>query len=66
VEPDVEVEQEPELVRQGKDPQLEKAVELVMAELAKKPRVQPKRPTYPNYHKPGGAPGPGTANATRK
>lgn len=66
VEPDVEVEQEPELVRQGKDPQLEKAVELVLAELAKKPRVQPKRPTYPDYHKPGGAPGPNTANATRK
>ncbi len=66
VEPDVEVEQDPELVRQGKDPQLEKAVELVMAELAKKPSAKPKRPTYPNYHNPGGAPGPNTANATRK
>lgn len=66
VEPDVEVEQEPELVRQGKDPQLEKAVELVMAELAKKPAAKPKRPAYPNYHKPGGAPGPNTANATRR
>jgi tricorn protease len=66
VEPDVEVEMDPELVRQGKDPQLEKAVELVMAELAKKPAVKPKRPAYPNYHKPGGAPGPNTANATRR
>lgn len=66
VEPDVEVEQEPELVRQGKDPQLEKAVELVMAELAKKPAAKPKRPAYPDYHKPGGAPGPNTANATRR
>lgn len=66
VEPDVEVEMEPELVRQGKDPQLEKAVELVMAELAKKPAAKPKRPAYPNYHKPGGAPGPNTANATRR
>lgn len=66
VEPDIEVEQVPELVRQGKDPQLEKAVELIMAELAKKPAAKPKRPAYPNYHKPGGAPGPNTANATRR
>lgn len=66
VEPDIEVEQDPELVRQGKDPQLEKAVELIMAEIAKKPAAKPKRPAYPNYHKPGGAPGPNTANATRR
>ena len=33
VAPDVEVELEPELVRQGRDPQLEKAVEIVMEEL---------------------------------
>jgi tricorn protease len=31
VSPDVEVEQEPELVRQGKDPQLDKAIEVVSA-----------------------------------
>jgi tricorn protease len=66
VEPDIEVENEPELVEQGKDPQLEKAIELVMAELAKKPLVEPKRPGYPNYQVPGGPPTAGTANATRK
>jgi tricorn protease len=66
VEPDVEVENEPELVRQGKDPQLEKAVELVMAELAKRPATKPPRPAFPDYQKLPGAPGPGTANATKR
>jgi hypothetical protein len=46
IEPDVEVEHDPEAVRQGKDPQLEKTVELVMAELAKAPRAQPKQPAF--------------------
>jgi tricorn protease len=49
VAPDIEVEQDPELVRQGKDPQLDKAIEVVMAELAKKPLAAPKRPAYPTY-----------------
>jgi len=66
VEPDIEVENDPELVSQGRDPQLEKAIETVMSELAKKPLVEPKRPAYPNYHIPGGPPTPTTANATRK
>jgi tricorn protease len=49
VAPDIEVEQDPELVRQGKDPQLEKAIEVVMAALAKNPVPTPKRPAYPTY-----------------
>ena len=49
--PDVEVELDPQLVRQGKDPQLEKAIEIVMDDLAKNPLPKPKRPAYPNYHK---------------
>ncbi|HEY3440409.1 MAG TPA: PDZ domain-containing protein [Paludibaculum sp.] len=48
---DVEIEHDPELVRLGRDPQLEKAVEMVLAELARNPVAQPKRPAYPNYHK---------------
>jgi len=52
IAPDIEVELDPEIARQGKDPQLEKAVEVVMAELAKSPLPKPKRPPYPNYHKP--------------
>jgi len=50
VAPDIEVEHDPELVRQGRDPQLEKAVEVVMKELEKSPVPRPKRPAYPNYH----------------
>jgi tricorn protease len=51
VSPDVEVEQDPELVRQGKDPQLEKAIEYVMGALAKRPASAPKRPAYPVYRR---------------
>jgi tricorn protease len=66
VEPDIEVENDPELVRQGRDPQLEKAIEVVMAELAKQPKKEPSRPAYPNYHVPGGPPTEKTANAVRR
>jgi tricorn protease len=48
--PDIEVEMEPELVRQGNDPQLEKAIEVVLADLAKNPVVRPKRPPFSKYH----------------
>jgi tricorn protease len=51
ITPDIEVEHDPELVRKGGDPQLEKAIEVVMAELAKNPVPKPKRPGYPTYHK---------------
>lgn len=51
VAPDVEVEQDPALVRQGKDPQLDKAIEIVMAELAKQTPFAPKRPAYPVYRR---------------
>jgi tricorn protease len=50
IAPDVEVEQDPALVRQGKDPQLERAVQLVMEELKKNPPPQLRRPKFPNYH----------------
>ncbi|MBN2244254.1 MAG: PD40 domain-containing protein [Candidatus Aminicenantes bacterium] len=49
--PDVEIELDPELTRKGLDPQLEKAIEVVMKELAKNPLSKPQRPAYPNYHK---------------
>jgi tricorn protease len=54
VAPDVEVEFDPQAVRQGKDPQLEKAVEIVLAELKKSPITHPSRPAFPNYHRRGG------------
>jgi tricorn protease len=49
VAPDIEVEHDPELVRQGRDPQLERAVEHVLAELAKNPPKRLVRPQYPRY-----------------
>jgi tricorn protease len=52
VAPDVEVEHDPYLVRQGRDPQLEKAVELVLEALKKNPPRPPQKPAYPNYQKP--------------
>ena len=51
VAPDIEVEMDPAAWRAGHDPQLEKAVEVLLDELKKHPRPpQPKRPPYPNYH----------------
>ncbi|HET9531072.1 MAG TPA: PDZ domain-containing protein [Blastocatellia bacterium] len=50
VAPDIEVEMDPAAWRQGRDPQLEKAVEVLMDELKKNPPQQHKRPPYPNYH----------------
>jgi tricorn protease len=50
IQPDIEVELDPEAVRSGHDPQLEKAVEVVVQELDKNPVPHPKRPAYPNYH----------------
>ncbi len=51
VAPDIEVEYDPATVRAGHDPQLEKAVQVVMAELEKHPTPQYHQPPFPNYHK---------------
>jgi tricorn protease len=51
VAPDIEVEFDPAVVRQGHDPQLEKAVEVVMEELRKSPPPELKRPVFPDYQK---------------
>ncbi len=61
VAPDIEVELDPLSVRQGHDPQLEKAIEVVMAELKKNPVPRPKRPPYPRYQRTNG-----TNNLNRK
>lgn len=50
VPPDIEVEQDPQLVRQGRDPQLEKAIEVVLNEMKEHPPTKPKRPTYPGWN----------------
>ncbi len=51
VKPDVEVELDPALVRQGHDPQLEKAVEILMQNLKTAPLPKFERPAFPNYYK---------------
>jgi tricorn protease len=50
IAPDVDVEYDPRLVRQGHDPQLERAVAVALELLAKNPPPQFKKPAYPNYH----------------
>jgi tricorn protease len=47
--PDVEVTLDPKTVREGHDPQLEKAVEMVMEELARHPPAEMTRPKYSEY-----------------
>ena len=47
VAPDIEVEQLPKEVIAGKDPQLQKAIEVVMQQLKENPPKEIKRPPYP-------------------
>src|SRR5882762_3004663 len=54
IAPDYDVDYDPAAVRQGHDPQLEKAVEVVLQLLKEHPTPQYKRPAYPNYHKDDG------------
>jgi tricorn protease len=49
VKPDVEVELDPKLVREGHDPQLERAVAIALEQLKLHPVPSPVRPAYPNY-----------------
>lgn len=44
VEPDIVVENRPDLVVKGQDPQLEKAIDVVMKEIKEKPKKLPPRP----------------------
>jgi tricorn protease len=47
VDPDIEVDNPPDLVIEGRDPQLEKAIEIIMKKLEEEPRKLPERPPYP-------------------
>jgi len=44
-------ERQAKAVRQGHDPQLEKAVQVVMEELEKNPLPRLQHPPYPTYHR---------------
>jgi tricorn protease len=50
IAPDVEVQQMPKDVAAGHDPQLERAVSIVLEQLKEHPVVEPAVPKYPNYH----------------
>jgi tricorn protease len=51
IAPDYDVDLDPAAVRQGHDPQLEKAVEVVLQLMKEHPAPVYTRPAYPNYHK---------------
>ncbi|HKA18140.1 MAG TPA: PDZ domain-containing protein, partial [Blastocatellia bacterium] len=51
VPPDIEVDLDPKAVRLGRDPQLEKAVAVLLEELKKNPPPVHKKPPFPVYHK---------------
>jgi tricorn protease len=66
VAPDVEVEITPKEWMSGHDPQLEKAVALVMDSLKKNPPAEAKRPAFPNYHGPSAEAVPAAAGGAGK
>ena len=48
VDPDIEVIDDPALMVDGGDPQLDKAIALMLTEIEQNPYVPPKRPPYPD------------------
>ncbi len=51
VEPDIELVNDPGLMAQGRDPQLERAIEEVLKMLEKNPPAEPKKPPFPSETK---------------
>jgi tricorn protease len=52
VSPDIEVNEDPRAAREGRDVQLERAVEVVMKLLSENPLpLRPQRPAYPRFHR---------------
>jgi tricorn protease len=47
VDPDIEIDNLPDQVILGHDPQLEKALEVIMKKLEEQPQKLPERPVYP-------------------
>jgi len=48
VEPDIEVIDDPSLMADGKDPQLDAAIEHMLEEIKRNPYRPPSRPPYPD------------------
>jgi tricorn protease len=55
VPPDIEVEQTPADVIAGRDPQLERAIQVALDELKKNPPAKATRPAYPIKARPRGS-----------
>jgi tricorn protease len=51
VAPDVDVDLDPKIWRSGRDAQLEKAVEITLAEIKRNPQRKPANGAFPNYQK---------------
>ncbi len=64
IAPDIEVRQDPALVRQGHDPQLEKAVEVLLRQLDENPPPTYEPPAYPDFE-PRLPPAPGAGGEGR-
>ncbi len=47
VDPDIDVDNRPDLVIKGHDPQLEKAIEVIMKKIKEEPKELPQRPPFP-------------------
>ena len=54
VAPDIEVDLDPAAHRQGRDSQLEKAIEVVLQLMKEHPSQRSSRPPFPNYHEQDG------------
>ena len=52
VAPDIDVDLDPKMWRAGRDVQLEKAVEVTLAEIKRNPQRKPAKGAFPNYGKP--------------
>ncbi|MGH9754479.1 MAG: S41 family peptidase [Blastocatellia bacterium] len=65
VSPDIDIEFDPKAWREGRDIQLEKAVNWLMEELKKNPTKPTQRPPYPDYHNGTRAPA-GSGNGSGK
>ncbi len=50
VDPDIEVEMDPEIWRAGRDPQMEKAVQVILEQLKAHPLPKPTVPPFPDYY----------------
>ncbi len=52
VSPDITVEMDPQAWREGQDPQIKKAVQVLLQELKEHPLPEPHVPPFPNYYAP--------------